>query len=147
MKHDKKSSDKINMKIQRANLKDIAKLFLGTLDEQGVETFEDLVRLEGQAFVMPGDSHHYLPINWKPSNFGTRALDVSYLIAEEGGGLPICVKINPSLFYSRIFAKCQTSLPDYKVLTKDPTGNIHQTSILDTTDWSEIRKKVEELLR
>ena len=105
------------MIITRDKLKEIAETFLRILEKERVRAFSDIERLAGQAIPVEGREQDYLITDWRPSNFGTRALSVAYVIqhkpGETGGGNPLDVRMNPSLAYSQIFLKCHEKIPGY----------------------------------
>jgi len=143
----------IKMIITRDKLKEIAETFLRILEKERVGAFSDIERLAGQAIPVEGREHDYLITDWRPSNFGTRALSVAYVIqhkpGETGGGNPLDVRMNPSLAYSQIFLKCHEKIPGYGPFDisfpLDPFGNLLQFKLLQTTDWKLIQEEVRRL--
>jgi hypothetical protein len=143
----------IKMKITKDRLREIAETFLRILEKEKAEAFSDLERLAGQAIPVEGREHDCLITEWRPSNWGTKALNIEYIIqhkpGEVGGGIPLNVIINPALAYSQIFLKCCSTIPGYGSFdvsfNLDPFGNLLQAKRLDTVDWKLIQKEIRRL--
>jgi len=138
------------MKITKDKLKEIAETFLRILEREKAETFRDLERLAGQTIPVEGKEHDYLMVSWRPSNLGTKALNIEYVIQhrprEIEGGIPLNVRINHQLAYSQIILKCCAEIPDYIPFNKDPFDNIMQSKRLMASDWALVQEEIRRLL-
>ncbi len=136
------------MKISREKLREIINDFIGILDREKVEDLGGLEMLSGQAIPIKGKEQEYVIVEYQPSNLGTRAIDASYVIQhrpkEVGGGVPLSVKINNQLRYSKIIIKTEGKVDGFTLFFVDNFGNLIQERFFKT-DYQEIKKALNEL--
>jgi hypothetical protein len=95
---------------------------LSYLEENGVSSMSDLLGKEGlQTSIRDGEVVY---VEMRPSNEGTRALTLSYVV--QGVGIPIEVRLNPALGDSKIFLKSVDLIGGYESLNTDRFGNTVQ---------------------
>lgn len=97
-----------------------------------------------QTFLIDENTKEHIQIHLRPSEPGTQAYTITYMIPDRGIGLE--VKINKELGYSKIIFKGNFTLPDYNPFARDVFGNIAQNKKLDYTDISQIRTELEKLM-
>jgi len=134
------------MKITRERLAEICKTFVQVLDLANVSDLKSLEVLAGTTTPIAGKENEYLTINWKPSTYGTRAIDASYVIHHRDGkiegGIPLNLKVNPSAGYSMIILKAVEIIAGYSQFDSDTFGNIIQSQTTRSIDLKEILDKI-----
>ncbi|MCH8945426.1 MAG: hypothetical protein IIA85_00695 [Nanoarchaeota archaeon] len=130
------------MKLSKKDIKVISAEFLELLDGESVFKNKDLERMIGKVIngTNPKDK---LVFDNRPSNLGTMAYTISYV--REGTGIPLEIKMNPSLDYSQVIIKLQESLVGYDSFARDSLGNIAQTKLLNSSDLLLSRNELSSL--
>jgi len=131
------------MLIEQRDLKDIASGFLKGLNENCLDDLLSLDKLMDTEFKLERDK--FIQISLRPSNRGTMAHTVSYVMP--GTGAPIEFKINRNLEYSQILLKCQHPVGHYQIFAQDPFGNLVQANILQSYDVKSCKKELESLAK
>ena len=85
----------------------------------------------------------YIEADQRPSSLGTTALTYSYIV--KGLGIPLEVRINQSLDYSKIIIKTHEQLPGYSPFVTDPFGNVVQEKDLKLSTKDQVREELERL--
>ena len=130
------------MGIKLDEIEKFAQQFLGFLREKLVDSTYDLDRLLGKKFPITGES--YFSVELRPSNGGTEAYTLSYVI--EGRGIPIEACINPRLDYIKFMIKANKEAPGYSVFGLDEAReNYVMSKELKGHDFSEVRKELRSL--
>ncbi|HLD05243.1 MAG TPA: hypothetical protein VJG90_06000 [Candidatus Nanoarchaeia archaeon] len=119
------SSERLNMAVWN---------FLRVTEEMGIRTTADLEAHLGQRLNV-GECDH-IDFSRRPSNAGTTALTASYFI--EGSGIPIEVRCNSALGYSKVVVKTEKNVIGYTPFAVDPFGNQAQDATLETSEFSNV---------
>ncbi len=133
------------MKISREKLGQVASDLLRILDREGFRNTKRIKRSVEQAIPVTGREQDSVVIGWRPSNHGTLALDVSYVIQngpEEIIDIPLDVKINPELHYTTIILKSDFRIPSYDNFEHDSFGNFIQSKTLEIYKWGDLRPEI-----
>ena len=137
------------MKITRERLAEISRTFIEVLANANVSDLKSLEALAGKTFSISGKENEYLDVEWKPSTYGTKAIDASYIIHHRDGkiegGIPLDVKVNNSAGYSMIILKAAENIKEYSPFGSDSFGNIFQSQTNTTTDLNEILDKIRKI--
>jgi len=131
------------MRINRKTLGKFAERFVEVIDRESISSSEDLDRLLGEKQVVGQDSFDYILVELRSSNCGTKAYSVGYFVPEVG--VPIDCRINRELNYSKIIAKFNGTLPSYTPFFQDEFSNIAQEILLDSSEFSKVKKEIELL--
>ena len=67
------------------------------------------------------------------------------LIIVAGVGIPLEIRINPSLDYTKIILKNKKRIEGYDEFSKDHFGNLIQIRYLDKVDFSLLKSELERL--
>jgi len=137
------------MKITRERLAEISRNFIEVLANANVSDLKGLEALAGKTIPIAGKENEYLAVEFKPSTYGTKAIDASYIIPHEeskvGGGIPLNLKVNSSVGYSMIILKAAENIEGCSQFGSDSFGNIYQSQTNRTTDLKEILDKIRKL--
>ncbi len=129
------------MAILHAQFQEIVKRFLAVITQ--LASVEDLERRVGRTQeTIPGERVEFL---LQPSNLGTRAYTVSYVIP--GAGIPIEFKLNSHLGYTKIILKMEKPLQGYEPFMADPYQNIIQSKDIQDTSLASVKQELERLLK
>jgi hypothetical protein len=136
------------MSIEADELKKIIKNFLKVIEKREVLSLLDYEQPE-KRFPIPDKQNEYISVAFRPSSNHLMPLyktpKISYHII--GCGIPSEVVINPYEGYSRIILKTVMGiLPGYEPFAIDRYDNIAQHKKLSSTDISEVRRELENLL-
>ncbi len=131
------------MKISSERLNEVVQNFLRATKRANIQTTADLTANLGQRLDVRGGE--YIEFLRSPSNRGTTALTASYVA--EGDGIPIEVKCNLDLGYSKVVVKTEGKVPGYTVFAVDPFGNQAQSASYGTDEFADILKRLEEQFR
>jgi hypothetical protein len=132
----------MNERFTVKRIQEIARGVAGFFDRELVKSIPDLERRVGNEF--PGlKEQEFISVTMNPSNFGTRAYTVSYVV--QGSGIPVEVKINPHLKYSALIAKAEHLLFGFTQFMTDPNENKMQHRRLSTLDIGEISDALRSL--
>ncbi len=118
------------MQITKADVTRRAGIFLGFLDEMGIESNEDLEARIGQSYLLADEIGGEVMINknrTKQSIPASLSYCVSYVV--KGIGIPIELRINPNLNYSHLILKVQKVFDGYEPFSKDNFDNIVQIKV------------------
>jgi len=131
------------MKIKKEEFKKAVKRFLETLDKEKISDLRDLEkRLNSRLSITPNEKE-FITIENRPSEAGTTAYTVSYVTET---GIPVEIKVNYSLGYSKIIIKTETEMNGYVPFSMDRFGNIMQTRDLDFADFERTKKELGNLV-
>ena len=130
------------MKFFKKDIKVISAEFLKLMDKESVFANEDLERMVGKE-INGNISGDRLVFDNRPSDLGTMAYTVSYV--REGTGIPLELKINPSLDYVRVIVKLQDCIFGYDPFSADIFENIIQAKLLKSNDLSLSREELRYL--
>ena len=131
----------IIMKILRETLAQYAKKFLNVLNAEGIRTEDDVQRAIERSFdVAQGEQ---VWIGLRPSEEFTYAYTLSYIVNRVG--IPIELKLNRELGYTKAIVKVQAQLSGYKPFLEDGFKNIVQQKILRRANVDKIRNELESL--
>ena len=130
------------MSVKKEYLGKIAENVLRVFDSEKIESLSDLDRIMNKRFPIESVKEQIL-IELRPSSLGTTVRTVAYMI--EGGGMPLEIKINEELGYSKMMVKGTFVLPDYRPVANDIFGNTFQNKKLDSIDISQIRYELKKL--
>lgn len=114
---------------------------LGEYVEDFLEYFDDLE--EDDEIDLGEERESRIKVEERPSNLDTTTLTYS-IIGKEG--IPLEVKINEDLGYSKIFFKCSQDLDGYSNFAEDNFGNYPQEKEIDSVDRDLIESELENLL-
>ena len=130
------------MKLSKKDIGAISTEFLELLDKESIFTSEDLERMIGKDIngKISGDR---LIFDNRPSNLNTMAYTVSYV--REGTGIPLELKMNPSLYYSQVILKSQEIIEGYSSFSEDDFGNIMQVKAMGSISLSLSRNELSSL--
>ena len=132
------------MKIKQEIFHEVLNKFLSKLQERGIKSLEDIKRAVGKKFDFPGPLQEYVSIEERPSNMGTTAYSLIY--SKIGMGIPVEIRINAQLNYSRIFIKTNYDVKGYNPFMTDQFENIAKTKIfLHCKDLSILLGELEKL--
>lgn len=129
------------MKITPKDIGKFAAEFLHVLEREDINSsrvLEELVQKGKQEFTI--NVQESLVIMLQPSQRMTLACTMSYTV--QGVGIPIELRINKELDYTKSIIKSIKIIPEYSRFAKDEFGNIVQD-----TSWggSELSKSIEHL--
>lgn len=118
------------MKITKEKLREVAENFLEILAKREINSLESLKKAvqKSEIFPLERNSSEYVSYTIRPSEMNTSAHTLSYNILS--AGIPIELKINPILGYSRIIIKYQGKMGGYSILSEDNFRNIIQNKIM-----------------
>ncbi len=141
------------MVIKKTRLQNIVLRLLNVLKKEGVDSLPALERMLGKRFYIEDNTsflngncgYEFIDFHSRPSNKNTRTHTISYAI--ERTGIPLEIKLNPVLGYSRIIIKVNIPVPGYESFANDYSGNIIQVKSLDIADWNRTVSEVRELAR
>lgn len=122
----------------------IAENVLKFLDRKKVNSLSDLDRLMDQPFSIDENTKERILVELRPSNLYTKAYVISYTVP--GRGIPLEIRVNKKLKYSRVIVKGDFNLPDYEPFAKDLFGNIAQNKQLGSIDISQIKSELKKLI-
>lgn len=105
--------------ITRDDLKGYAGNLTGILEREIIENLR--LNLPKKIEI---SKEEFVEISFRPSNAGTRALTISYIV--KNLGIPIEVRINEQLEYMQIIIKCAEGLQGYTEFWIDPFSNLMQ---------------------
>lgn len=160
------------MIIQIDDVKSYASNLLKVLESQRVNSVQDLETLinKGYTRVSPPslylvslDGVYYYPMraeleggipvgrpsldlvsfDKRPSNSGTMAYAIDYIRPE--GGIPIEIRINNLLNYSKVFIKSQQLIKGYAQFGIDHFRNLRQEKLFKSSDISFVKNELTEL--
>ena len=131
------------MKIPRTKINESAEVLLSVMER------EDLYNLEPygepiRTFTVEDSPDEFIEAQIRPSNAGTVAYTVSYVV--EGVGIPLEVKINSSLGYTKFIVKSSDSFEGYNSFASDG-DNVAQDKTITSCDPSSIKRELEFLQR
>ncbi len=120
------------MRISLDDIRNIARNFLEVLSREGIQSNGDLEKRIGETFSL--SSEDFVTIVLRPSDLGTSAYSVSYI--RHGTGIPVELRINEKLDYSRVCIKLQERIDGYLPFGSDIFGNIAQDKEIKSSDFS-----------
>lgn len=129
--------------ITQEKLKEIAGSVLDFLERENIDSIGSLFSRLGESFDIKGQDH-IIQIESRPSESGTEAYTISYIIPD--GGIPIEIRMNHNFNYSKIIVKTNSRLNGYMSFTSDHFGNIIQNKKIDGYSIPIIKKELEKLV-
>lgn len=136
------------MSIQLNDLKKITKKFLNVIEENRIFSLLDVEQGSEKMFPIAGNPNEYISFEFRPSSDHRIAHRKSPTITYNkiNGGMPIEVIINRYEDYSRIIVKTIDTIPGYSPFYVDIYGNIAQEKKIHSTNTSQVKKELENLL-
>ena len=139
------------MIIKKTRLQNIVLRLLDILKKEGINSLPALERMLGKrvyiedstGFLNGSYGYEFIDFHSRPSNKNTQTNTISYAI--ERTGIPLKIKLNPVLGYSKIIIKVNIPVPGYEAFANDYSGNIIQVKSLDMADWNRTVSEVREL--
>ena len=113
------------------------------LEREDISSIGSLFSRLGESFNIKGEDH-IIQIESRPSESGTEAYTISYIIPD--GGIPIEIRMNPDFNYSKIIVKTKSRLNDYASFISDYFGNIIQNKKMNGCSISGIKRELEKLV-
>ena len=110
------------MKVTKQRLGEIAGTLISALKEFKVDTAQDITRLMNVKIII--SKREMIIGEERFSNNGTTAQTISYAV--DGTGIPLELKINPALNYTKIILKSEEQIPEYSPFMIDRFGNVMQ---------------------
>jgi len=129
------------MEIPLGTLKEIARIFLSVLEQEKINFREDLEERLRTSVILNDST--LISIESRPSNNNTFCYTLSYTI--EKVGIPIELRINPLLNYTMIILKAQERIDGYEQFALDSHSNIVQSKLIKSSDFSVVRKELENI--
>jgi len=123
-------------------IKEIANRILSFLEKEEINSVESLEKRLGSVFDVEGQRKHRIELESRPSNLKTQAYTLSYVIP--GKGIPIEIRMNPTLRYSNMIVKSINKLKEYTGVLQDPFGNIIQEKAIKF-DFEDVKTELERL--
>ena len=123
-------------------LRQIAGSILDFLVKENIDSIKSLEKRLGESFAIKRQDH-VIQIELRPSESGSEAYTISYIMPR--GGIPIEIRINLNFNYSKIIVKTNSGLNDYTPVIYDYFGNIIQDKRIDDCSILEIKKELEKL--
>lgn len=116
------------MLLSKKDLGKIAADFLEVLARERVGTMEALESRLGTKLSLNNGMSDEIVFGVGNSQNGTNAWYIDY--CREGLGLPIEIRLNRTLDYSKFIVKCEQEIKGYSPFAADPFGNIVQMKTL-----------------
>ena len=128
--------------IQR--FRECAKNLLDFFRENNILKLDDMGKFFGKGKIPVDDKRDdAVEINFRPSEAGTYAYDIAYLT--DSNGIPINVKLNPHLNYTKMFIKLCEQVKGYVLFNVDAFGNMMQEKRISSSDFDLARQEIERL--
>ena len=131
------------MKIPRTKINESAEVLLSVMEREDLYNLE-LYRAPLRTFTVEDSPDEFIEAQIRLSNAGTVAYTVSYVV--EGVGIPLEVKINSSLGYTKFIVKSSDSFEGYNSFVSDG-DNVTQDKTITSCDPSSIKRELEFLQR
>ena len=131
------------MKISKEELGRTSKGLIDFLDENNLNSVRDIEKLLGRRFVV-NKKLDYVNIELRPSNFGTSAHTISYIVPYLQG-IPLEIKINQVLSYSQLIIKAYEEIDGYMPFSTDIFDNIIQARRIEGADMNSIRSELKNI--
>ena len=129
--------------ITPSKLEQIARSVLDFLERENINSIGSLFSRLGESFNIKGEDH-IIQIESRPSESGSEAYTISYIIPD--GGIPLEIRMNPDFNYSNIIVKTNSGLNDYTSFAFDYFGNRIQNKEIKGCSIPIIKKELEELV-
>jgi len=129
--------------ITQEKLRQIARSILDLLEREDISSIGSVFSRVGESFHIKGEDH-IIQIESRPSESGSEAYTISYIIPD--GGIPLEIRMNSNFNYSRIFVKTESGLDDYIHVASDYFGNIIQDKKIGGCSIPIIKKELEKLV-
>ena len=130
------------MEISSSEIRNIASMFLGILDRENITSTKRLEESLEREYTLD-QSQDIVTITLRPSNLGTSAYTISY--TRSGTGIPIEIKVNPSLKYSQVILKSQEEVKGYYPFGMDIFNNIIQNKVIESSEFERVREELHKL--
>ena len=111
------------------------------LDKEKILSLNDLKNNNDKRIEI--DEGEFIEISLRPSNHGTQANTLSYII--KGVGIPIEVRINQKLEYEKFIVKSRELMKGYVEFAKDSFGNLVQDKAIYPPDVNGMRGELRVL--
>lgn len=131
------------MKFSKSDLARFSERILRVIDKEKIRSVPDLDARVGRTFQVEDFPEDSISIEKRQSVEGTTALIVSYNAPNYG--VPIEVRVNAGLRYSKIHLKVEETLPRYAPFSEDKFGNIIQDRRFQTIKFQAVREELERL--
>ena len=130
------------MLLRKSDIGRVSRSLCALLDREDITCVDELSQRVGDSFQIIG-SQERVEIALRPSNYGTQAYVIDYII--EGTGVPLSIRVNPSLRKGYVILKFDNLIEGYTSFAQDPFGNIPQAKELDSGNLSELRNQLDQL--
>ena len=136
----KQGEDVMGIKLEE--IEKFAQQFLGFLDDHFIYSTSCLVPLLGKKF--PVNDESYFSVELRPSNMGTEAYTLSYIMDRRG--IPIEASINRELDYTKFMIKATKEVREYETFGLDDTReNYVMCKELKGYSFEQVRKELRSL--
>lgn len=132
------------MKLSKKEIGKIAKDFLDFLDRERIFSTKDLEQRLDKNFLIDEKIKSSVSISLNSSEFYTKAYTISYI--RKGLGIPLEVKVNLVLEYSRIIIKCEEKIKSYTPFVLDSFGNMVQSTLIESADFLNVREELKRFV-
>jgi len=132
------------MQITKKDISGMARALLDFINGENISDVRHLYSRFGRVPVRGVPDEEFLEIDSRPSEQGTSAFTISY--CSLGNGIPIELRINPSLSYLMVIVKSGELFDGYNGFLIDTAGNTIQERTIPLTDFSIVRSALEELV-
>ncbi|MBI2632468.1 hypothetical protein HYW75_05680 [Candidatus Pacearchaeota archaeon] len=131
------------MEITKKIIRGAAKSLIKFLEKRKIDSANNLDNIVGKSFPLKDSFPDTIEVSIRPSNDRTIAYTISYVSLING--VPLEVKINPELNYSRVIVKMKKSLTNYTVFSEDEFSNLRQSKLIKSSDIIEVRDELRYL--
>ena len=129
------------MKISLENTRQFAKDFLAILERDGISNVKDLQEKVG--YTLPFDNDAFVVVTCRPSTFKTLDYVLSFVVPQIN--VPVEVRINPKMDYSKVLLTSGEEIPGYFIFSRDAVNNLRLMKTLEKADMDVVRKELESL--
>lgn len=106
-----------------------------------VRDYRDLGALLGSTETLSNGDE--ISIELRPSNHGTQAFTLAYIVP--GRGIPLEIRLNPALRYTRLIVKCETPLSGYRPWALNPLSHLVQERSIAGSDLLRLKAELSTL--
>ena len=128
--------------LTREYLRKIAKKTLELFDEMEISSYTDIDRVLNHESPIDENTGEHITFQLRPSNFGTQAYTISYITP--GQGIPLEIKINKEIGYSKVIVKGEFVLSDYRPFAIDGM-HVAREKNFDSTEISILSSELKRL--
>ena len=132
------------MQITKKDISGMAKALLDFINGGHISDVRHLYPRFGRVPVRGVPDKEFIEIDSRSSEQGTSAFTISY--CSLGNGIPIELRINPSLHYLRVIVKSGELFDGYNGFLIDTAGNTIQERTVPLTNFSVVQSALENLI-